>query len=387
MIGGIVKPKTGLSTITKKVASYLTASVICTTSLTGYANAGAVNQGASAKNTFADGDAITLTAATAITVLGDNDALKNMVNTNNTSAILTLSGGNKLSLTGATYSLKGTSGDSLGVTMTGTGTGVILGEATQGTVTLLGAAGTSVDVTGADTHTLTFDGSAAFAGTLEVSGDTTFSGAIGGTNGLAAINVDNTKTATFSEAVKATTLTGTGDTVFKKAFTGTTIALVAGKVTFNNTATVSTAANITETSGATELAVLNSANDEAPSVATFTGDITVDTITIGATATGGSANVTGTSAGALTVHGGNAASEDSKYETESTHTGTVVLTQAGSGDAIFELGGSPTGKTLTLDFGANFAGHKVKITATVSRTVAGSKTKSLTSGSTLNISS
>ena len=57
------------------------------------------------------------------------------------------------------------------------------------------------------------------------------------------------------------------------------------------------------------------------------------------------------------------------------------------GDAIFTLGGSPTGKTLTLDFGANFAGHKVKITATVSRTIAGSKTKSLTSGSTLNISS
>jgi hypothetical protein len=57
------------------------------------------------------------------------------------------------------------------------------------------------------------------------------------------------------------------------------------------------------------------------------------------------------------------------------------------GSAIFTLGGSPTGKTLTLDFGANFAGHKVKITATVSRTVAGSKTKSLTTGSTLNISS
>jgi hypothetical protein len=57
------------------------------------------------------------------------------------------------------------------------------------------------------------------------------------------------------------------------------------------------------------------------------------------------------------------------------------------GSAIFTLGGSPTGKTLTLDFGANFAGHKVKITATVSRAVAGSKTKSLTSGSTLNISS
>ena len=73
-------------------------------------------------------------------------------------------------------------------------------------------------------------------------------------------------------------------------------------------------------------------------------------------------------------------------------TGSVgdILNTSGNnheGDAIFELGGSPTGKTLKFDFGANFAGHEVKITATVSRTIAGSKTKSLTSGSTLNISS
>ena len=73
-------------------------------------------------------------------------------------------------------------------------------------------------------------------------------------------------------------------------------------------------------------------------------------------------------------------------------TGSVgdVLNTSGNnheGGAIFTLGGSPTGKTLTLDFGANFAGHKIKLTATVSRSVAGSKTKSLNSGSTLNISS
>ena len=73
-------------------------------------------------------------------------------------------------------------------------------------------------------------------------------------------------------------------------------------------------------------------------------------------------------------------------------TGSVgdVLNTSGNnheGSAIFTLGGSPTGKTLTLDFGANFAGHKIKLTATVSRTVAGSKTKSLNTGSTLNISS
>jgi len=73
-------------------------------------------------------------------------------------------------------------------------------------------------------------------------------------------------------------------------------------------------------------------------------------------------------------------------------TGAVgdVLNLSGSnheGSTIFNLGGSPTGKTLTLDFGANFAGHKIKILATISRTVAGSKTKTLNSDSTINISS
>ena len=159
----LVRPKTGLSTITKKVASYLTASVICTTSLTGLANAGAVNQGTSAKNTFADGDNITLTGATAITILGGADELTNMINTNGTPAVLSLAGGNALTMSGSTFSLKGTDDDSIGVTMSGTSTSLILQEATQGTVTILGGSGTSLDVTGADTHTLTFDGSSAFA--------------------------------------------------------------------------------------------------------------------------------------------------------------------------------------------------------------------------------
>ena len=54
--------------------------------------------------------------------------------------------------------------------------------------------------------------------------------------------------------------------------------------------------------------------------------------------------------------------------------------------AIFTLGGSPTGKTLTLNFGTNYQGHKVKILATVNRNVAGSKTKTLNSSQTVQIS-
>ena len=72
-------------------------------------------------------------------------------------------------------------------------------------------------------------------------------------------------------------------------------------------------------------------------------------------------------------------------------TGAVgdVLSLSGNnheGDPIFVLGGSPTGKTLQLDFGANYAGHKVKILATVSRAVAGSKSKTLNSSQTLQVS-
>ena len=49
---------------------------------------------------------------------------------------------------------------------------------------------------------------------------------------------------------------------------------------------------------------------------------------------------------------------------------------------IFTLGGSPVGKTLTLNFGTNYQGHKIKILATVSRSVADSKTKTLNTSST-----
>ena len=57
------------------------------------------------------------------------------------------------------------------------------------------------------------------------------------------------------------------------------------------------------------------------------------------------------------------------------------------GDTIFNLTGSLTGKTLNLDFNANFAGHKIKILATVVKISCRSKTKTLNNDSTVNISS
>ena len=57
------------------------------------------------------------------------------------------------------------------------------------------------------------------------------------------------------------------------------------------------------------------------------------------------------------------------------------------GDTIFTLGGSPTGKTLTLDFGVRYYGHTVKILASINRSVASSKTKTLNEDQTVAISS
>jgi len=57
-----------------------------------------------------------------------------------------------------------------------------------------------------------------------------------------------------------------------------------------------------------------------------------------------------------------------------------VITLASSGD--YTLGGSPTGKTLTIDLGSTFNGSKIKILATISTSVASAKTKTKTDATT-----
>ena len=54
------------------------------------------------------------------------------------------------------------------------------------------------------------------------------------------------------------------------------------------------------------------------------------------------------------------------------------------GDVIFSLTGSPVGKSIILDFGANYAGHKIKVLATIVRSVVEEKTKTLVTGFTRN---
>ena len=55
------------------------------------------------------------------------------------------------------------------------------------------------------------------------------------------------------------------------------------------------------------------------------------------------------------------------------------------GNACFTLGGSPVGRSLTLDFGANHSDHEVKIIATISKSAQNEKSKNLVSNSTATI--
>ena len=55
------------------------------------------------------------------------------------------------------------------------------------------------------------------------------------------------------------------------------------------------------------------------------------------------------------------------------------------GSVKFSLGGSPTGRTLTVDLGANFATAKVKLIGTITRSVADEKSKTLNTGQTTTI--
>ena len=56
------------------------------------------------------------------------------------------------------------------------------------------------------------------------------------------------------------------------------------------------------------------------------------------------------------------------------------------GSPIFVRSGTPTGKTITLDFGTNFQGHDIKVLATVNRSVVNSKSKILNEDETVAIS-
>jgi hypothetical protein len=316
-----------------------------TNTVDNYAEANAASQGTSDVTTFATAADITFTGTTAITTLADDDIVDSMVNTNNSNLVWTFSGGNDLTITNA---LAVTAGESLTINMSGTGTEISLGEAATeasgGSIIFNLGAGAIVEVTAADTHVFATDGSAAGQGTLTVTETTTFSDTMGSTNGLATINIATSKTGTFSEAAKATTINAIGTGTFLKAVTATSI-VQDGTVNIKNTATAAIAGAFTESAGGdiTVLNVLNSADTEAPSVATFSGAITIDTVAVGATNIGGAATFSSDVAAgtALNIVGGDHTSEDSVVTTSADITaGAIVMTSAGDGSAGLTSSGS-----------------------------------------------
>ena len=62
--------------------------------------------------------------------------------------------------------------------------------------------------------------------------------------------------------------------------------------------------------------------------------------------------------------------------------GDIISPSTGSD---YTLGGSPTGKTLAFNFGSGYNGHKIKVIATISASVVGAKTKTLTASETVTI--
>ena len=55
------------------------------------------------------------------------------------------------------------------------------------------------------------------------------------------------------------------------------------------------------------------------------------------------------------------------------------------GDAVFSLTGSPSGRQVQIDLGANYATAKVKLIATITKSIAGEKTKALVSDQTQTV--
>ena len=156
--------------------------------------------------------------------------------------------------------------------------GITLDDNT-GDAKVIFAANNSVDITG------TIDGASAGEGTIQVTGATkTFKSAIGSTS-VGTLNIDATPV--FESTVGATTIdiAGSVTATFNDAITATTIALNgSSNLTISYTGAITVAGNITDTSTSNEINVLFATADTAPSLVTFSGAaVAADTINIGST--------------------------------------------------------------------------------------------------------
>ena len=184
------------------------------------ANAAAVTQADTAITAYAnDNDVVTFNNAAATTTMSGNDEFATGLTTAGTDTVWGITGGNSLTISGA---LAATATSANIINLRTVGTSLIVGEAwtvgnSNSSWTINMAASTDVEVTGADTHVWAINGTAQNQGDLIVTNTSTFSGVIGGTNkDLNSISVATGKTGTFSETVRANTITSVGTSVFKK---------------------------------------------------------------------------------------------------------------------------------------------------------------------------
>ncbi|NDH50296.1 MAG: hypothetical protein EBY41_07055, partial [Proteobacteria bacterium] len=240
-----------------------------------------------------------------------------------------------------------------------TSTSITLDDNT-GDAKIIFAENNSVNIIG------TINGASTNEGTIQVTGATkTFKSVIGSTN-VGTLNIDATPV--FESTVAATTIdiAGSITATFNDAITATTIALNGSStLTIAYTGAITVAGNITDTGDSNEINVLFATADTAPSLVTFSGAaIAADTINIGSTTAAGKVTftgLTGVTAGALNVTGGDHADEDSTATFNDDLTATIVLDpNLGFTQLIFATANDAT-ITGTIN-GASAGAGSIKVT-------------------------
>ena len=333
----------------KKVLAYGLASLAAASG----AHAAQVTQSQTAITAYANNaDIVTYNNAAASTVLAGDDTYASGTTTGSTDTVWTISNGHTLTITGI---LDTQSAGDMTVNLTGTDTQLALVAAwtehgndagDQHHINL--GTGTTVSMTTDVTRIEEYNGSTAGAGTMSVGGTTTFSEGVGATTALGTISIVTGKVATFSEAVKATTITAVGSATFAKAVTATNINLTASTMSVINAGAIAVAGTISDVSGTTALVVKNATATDAPSLTTFGGAVTVDTITVGSATLSGAAKFSLATVSNISVLGGDHDNEDSTVELVGAHTGNLTITTGtNTGLATATLSGGTAVKSLT----------------------------------------
>ena len=365
--------------ILKNTGKALSLGLASVMSISSVANAAAVIQDNIGITQTAYGntnDVVTFDNAAATTTLASDVTFASGTTTANVDTIWGLTGGHTLTVTGL---IDTTANGDLTINLTTAGTELAVVAVWTENSTNIGhqhhinlGSGTTLSMTTDVTRVVEVRGSSAGQGTMTVGGTTTFSEAVG-TISLATINVATTKTATFSELVKATTINSVGSTIFAIAVTATNINLTGSTTSFVNAGAIAVAGAITDVSGTTALVVKNATATDAPSLVTLAGAVTVDSVTVGSATVSGAAKFSADVTSNISVLGGDHDTEDSTVEVASGLTGNLTITTGtNDGIATATLSGGATAKTLTGNVVSGRANTGALVISGTKRTITGS---------------